>query len=309
MAHNHLPAVLRRRRHLLRLRHGADARHPHPQDLRPGRFHHRAPPAEFREGHAGDGTDCRLRLRYRGIHGLVQRRSLRRLHALESPPRPLCSPLLDAVDLQHLYSAGALDSQDAHESRCTVFRLRRDSRRHVARALHHRSRQSAARLPHVLVGHVLPHALGLDDLHRHHRHVPGRNVPVPAAAACDFHLRDAHPFAGSGGLTAYIMQYWMSAVDYPLNIGGKPPHSWPAFIVITFEMTILFAGISAVFGMLALNGMPMPYHPVFNVPRFALASKDRFFLIVFSTDKKYDPADTRKFLEGLAPRSVSEVPS
>src|ERR1035441_7947852 len=121
MAHNHLPAVLRRRRHLLRLRHGADARHPHPQDLRPGRFHHRAPPAEFREGHAGDGTDCRLRLRYRGIHGLVQRRSLRRLHALESPPRPLCSPLLDAVDLQHLYSAGALDSQAAHESRCTVF--------------------------------------------------------------------------------------------------------------------------------------------------------------------------------------------
>ena len=96
-----------------------------------------------------------------------------------------------------------------------------------------------------------------------------------------------------GGLTGYIMQYWMSAVDYPLNIGGKPAHSWPAFIVITFEMTILFAGISAVFGMLALNGLPMPYHPVFNVPRFALASKDRFFLIVFSSDKKYDPATTR----------------
>ena len=73
-----------------------------------------------------------------------------------------------------------------------------------------------------------------------------------------------------GGLTGYLMQYWMSAVDYPLNIGGKPYHSWPAFIVITFEMTILFAGISAVFGMLALNGLPMPYHPVFNVPRFAL---------------------------------------
>ena len=95
------------------------------------------------------------------------------------------------------------------------------------------------------------------------------------------------------------MQYWMSAVDYPINIGGKPPHSWPAFIVITFEMTILFAGISAVFGMLALNGLPMPYHPVFNVPRFALASKDRFFLIVFSSDPKYDPAGTRSFLERL----------
>src|ERR1700682_3252163 len=111
-----------------------------------------------------------------------------------------------------------------------------------------------------------------------------------------------------GGLTGYLMQYWMSVVDYPLNIGGKPPHSWPAFIVITFEMPILFAGISAVFGMLALNGLPMPYHPVFNVPRFALASKDRFFLIVFSSDKKYDPSQTRKFLEGLAPRSVSEGP-
>jgi hypothetical protein len=112
-----------------------------------------------------------------------------------------------------------------------------------------------------------------------------------------------------GGLTGYLMQYWMSAVAYPLNIGGKPYHSWPAFIVITFEMTILFAGISAVFGMLALNGLPMPYHPVFNVPRFARASRDRFFLVVFSSDVMYDPAATRQFLEGLNPRSVSEVPS
>ena len=112
-----------------------------------------------------------------------------------------------------------------------------------------------------------------------------------------------------GGLTGYAMQYWMSAVAYPLNIGGKPPHSWPAFIVITFEMTILFAGISAVFGMLALNGLPMPYHPVFNVPRFVFASKDRFFLIVFSSDKKYSLTETRRFLESLNPRSVSEVPS
>src|SRR6476620_4289531 len=112
-----------------------------------------------------------------------------------------------------------------------------------------------------------------------------------------------------GGCTGYLMQYWMNAVDYPLNIGGKPPHSWPAFIVITFEMTILFAGISAVLGMLALNGLPMPYHPVFNVPRFAFASKDRFFLIIFSSDVKYDPVETRHFLENLEPRSISEVPS
>lgn len=112
-----------------------------------------------------------------------------------------------------------------------------------------------------------------------------------------------------GGLTGFFMQYWMAAVDYPLNIGGKPLNSWPAFIVITFEMTILFAGVSAVFGMLALNGLPMPYHPVFNVPRFSSASKDRFFLIVFSSDKKYNPAETRRFLEAFNPRSVSEVPS
>jgi hypothetical protein len=112
-----------------------------------------------------------------------------------------------------------------------------------------------------------------------------------------------------GGLTGYLLQWWCSAVAYPINVGGRPYHSWPAFIPITFEMTVLFGGISALFGMLALNGLPMPYHPVFNVPRFALASKDRFFLIVFSSDPKYDPAGTRGFLQGLQPRSISEVPS
>ena len=112
-----------------------------------------------------------------------------------------------------------------------------------------------------------------------------------------------------GGTAGFLMQYWMSAVSYPVNIGGKPYNSWPAFIIITFEMTILFAAISAVFGMLALNGLPMPYHPAFNVPRFALATKDRFFLIVFASDKKYDARATRKFLEALNPRSIAEVPS
>jgi hypothetical protein len=111
-----------------------------------------------------------------------------------------------------------------------------------------------------------------------------------------------------GGLSGYLMQYWISSISYPINVGGKPLQSWPAFIVVTFEMTILFAGIAAVFGMLALNGLPMPYHPVFNVPRFAFATKDRFFLIVFSSDPQYDPAGTRRFLEALNPRSISEVP-
>jgi hypothetical protein len=111
-----------------------------------------------------------------------------------------------------------------------------------------------------------------------------------------------------GGLTGYLMQYWMSAVDYPLNIGGKPPHSWPAFIVITFEMTILFAGISAVLGMLALNGLPMPYHPVFNVPRFAFATRDRFFLCLEATDPQFDRVETSRFLESLGGHEVAEVP-
>jgi hypothetical protein len=112
-----------------------------------------------------------------------------------------------------------------------------------------------------------------------------------------------------GGLTGYLMQYWCDAISYPINVGGRPYNSWPAFIVITFELTILFGGISALLGMLALNGLPMPYHPVFNVPRFSSASKDRFFLIVFSSDKQYDPAGVRRFLEALQPRSISEVPS
>jgi hypothetical protein len=111
-----------------------------------------------------------------------------------------------------------------------------------------------------------------------------------------------------GGATGYLMQYWINVINYPINIGGKPFHSWPSFIVVTFEMTILFGGISAVFGMLALNGLPMPYHPVFNVPRFAFASKDRFFLIVFASDKKYDVEKTRQFLEGLNPKMLTEVP-
>src|SRR5881275_2271846 len=112
-----------------------------------------------------------------------------------------------------------------------------------------------------------------------------------------------------GCVGGYLMQWWISAVSYPINVGGRPYHSWPAFIPVTFETTVLVAGVFAVLGMLALNGLPMPYHPVFNVPRFAFASKDRFFLIIFSSDPKYEPAETRRFLEGLNPRSIAEVPS
>jgi len=114
-----------------------------------------------------------------------------------------------------------------------------------------------------------------------------------------------------GGITGciggYLLQYWTSVVAYPLNIGGKPFHSWPAFIPVTFECTILVAALSAVLGMLALNGLPQPYHSVFNVPRFALASRNRFFLCIEARDPRFDIDATRRFLETLSPREVTAV--
>ncbi len=110
-----------------------------------------------------------------------------------------------------------------------------------------------------------------------------------------------------GGLTGYGLQYWVSVIAYPINVAGRPFNSVPSFIPVTFELTILFAALTAVFGMIALNRLPTLYHPVFNVPRFALATRDRFFLCIESTDPKFDMQATREFLEGFAPREVSEV--
>jgi hypothetical protein len=116
-------------------------------------------------------------------------------------------------------------------------------------------------------------------------------------------------FAGGmmGGLLGYTMQWWISVIDYPLNVGGKPLNSLPAFFPVTFECTILAAALTAVGSVIVLNRLPRPYHSIFNTPGFERASQDRFFLEVSALDSKYDVQTTRDFLESLNPIAVNEV--
>jgi hypothetical protein len=139
-------------------------------------------------------------------------------------------------------------------------------------------------------------------------------TPYPMEEVLDaLHLHETHvpKLALTGGLVGLVggwgLQYWASVIEYPMNIGGRPFNSWPAFIVPTFETTVLGAAFATVFGMLLLNGFPQPYHPVFNVKSFATASRDRFFLCVESRDPKFDPQKTRELLTGLGASEVSEV--
>jgi hypothetical protein len=111
-----------------------------------------------------------------------------------------------------------------------------------------------------------------------------------------------------GGLGGYFMQWYSSVIDYPMNIAGRPYHSWPSFIPVTFELTVLCAAFAAVLGMLALNGLPMPYHPVFNVERFALATRNQFFLLIEARDPLFEPEKTQAFLQSLGAREVNVVP-
>jgi hypothetical protein len=110
-----------------------------------------------------------------------------------------------------------------------------------------------------------------------------------------------------GGLAGYGLEYWSQVIAYPMNIGGRPFHSWPHFIPVTFETTVLGAALAAFVGLWVLNGLPQPYHPVFNVPAFDRASRDRFFLVIETADPRFDYRTTRKFLNELSPVGVSDV--
>ncbi|HEY3855437.1 MAG TPA: DUF3341 domain-containing protein [Verrucomicrobiae bacterium] len=138
--------------------------------------------------------------------------------------------------------------------------------------------------------------------------------PIQGLADALGHKRASIPMlvlAGgiTGGLGGYFMQWFAMAKDYPINVGGRPLHSWPAFIPITFELTVLCASLTAIISMLAFNRLPQPYHPVFNVPQFSRASTDRFFLCIESEDPSFDRAATQEFLESLHPTTIAEVPA
>jgi Alternative complex III, ActD subunit len=110
-----------------------------------------------------------------------------------------------------------------------------------------------------------------------------------------------------GCVGGFAMQYYANVIGFPLNIGGRPNDSWPAFIPVTFELTILVAALFAALGMLALNRLPMPHHPLFNEPRFALASRNRFFICIEARDPRFDPDAVHDLLEGLGPIGVYEI--
>jgi hypothetical protein len=117
----------------------------------------------------------------------------------------------------------------------------------------------------------------------------------------------------AGGLTGmasgFGLQYWASVIEYPLNIGGRPFASWPSFVVPSYELTILFAALTATLFMILANGLPQPYHPVFNVPRFSLASSDKFFVVIEAIDPKFEAGQTARFLEDLGAKGVYDIPA
>ncbi|MBI3682817.1 MAG: DUF3341 domain-containing protein [Acidobacteria bacterium] len=137
--------------------------------------------------------------------------------------------------------------------------------------------------------------LPIEELH-HVMHIPDTKLPRFVLAA-----------GLLGSIGGFGLLYWITVINYPHNVGGRPLNSWPQYIPITFETTVLLAGLTTLVTMIALCGLPMPYHPVFNVPRFRLASRDRFFLCIEAEDPRFDLQRTRQFLESLHPHEVTEV--
>jgi hypothetical protein len=113
----------------------------------------------------------------------------------------------------------------------------------------------------------------------------------------------------TGMATGFALQYWASVIEYPFLVGGRPFASWPAFVVPSYELTILFSALATTAGMIALNGLPQPYHPVFNAPRFSLASSDKFFLVIESVDPRFDTAKTSRLFQDIGAKGVYEVPA
>ena len=139
--------------------------------------------------------------------------------------------------------------------------------------------------------------------------------PLPVdglAEAVGFHRSRMPLVVLIGGIVGFLsgwgLQYYVSVINYPLNIGGRPLNSWPSFIPVIFEMTVLFAALSAVLGMLAMNGLPRPHHPLFAIPQFDRATQDRFFLCILARDPAFHPHSTRQFLERLGPVEIIDVP-
>jgi len=116
-------------------------------------------------------------------------------------------------------------------------------------------------------------------------------------------------FAGGtfGCLGGLFMQYWMSAVNYPWNVGGRPTFSWPAFIPVTFELTILCAALTTVIGMFALNGLPRPHNPIFNTPNFDRSTIDHYFICIEAKDPKFDEKEATEFLQSFKPEAVNTI--
>ncbi len=175
-----------------------------------------------------------------------------------------------------------------HEHRCFgVLAEYRDGRALLA-AIEHGKRAGFTRMEAYtpLPMHEVSHELG------HKNHLP----KLVLGGGC------------LGAAVGFGMQWFASAVHYPVNVGGRPLNSWPAFIPVTFELTILFAALTAVLGMLALNGLPRPHHPVFSVPGFELASRNRFFLLVPHYDPRFDAEHVLAAMRETEPMSVHEVP-